>query len=315
MIVLNQFIPGLSISDSGRLAAEKTSGEYRQRNVLDKNSEMVKLVREKKILVREELSSFMKQEDLQSIEEEFKVNEAEVMVPIFIEEEPAFLLILGEKLSGDMFSREDINLLNTIANQSAIAIKNARLYAELEERVEGRTVELAEANKQLYKEILERTRAEAALQSAHNELELRVEERTADLIEANKQLQMQIAERRKLEEQLLHAEKMKAIGTLTGGIAHEFNNILTTIIGYGELLQERGYEDETLNAYLEIIGKSAQRAANLTQSLLAFSRKQVITPQPVDLNNVVRGVEKLMSKLDIAENDSYRKRFNRYGGR
>ncbi len=105
-------------------------------------------------------------------------------------------------------------------------------------------------------------------------------------------------EKQQLEEQLRQAQKMEAIGTLAGGIAHDFNNILTGIIGYGHLLQKKvSKEDRAKQQYLEQLLSSAGRAAVLTQSLLAFSRKQVINPQPVKLNEIVKRVEKLLSRL------------------
>ena len=102
---------------------------------------------------------------------------------------------------------------------------------------------------------------------------------------------------RKLEAQLRHAQKMEAVGQLTGGIAHDFNNILSAIISYGYLLQMSSELDEKSRSYVEHMLSSAERAANLTQSLLAFSRKQIINPKPVDLNQIIRKVEKLLAKL------------------
>jgi PAS domain S-box-containing protein len=106
-----------------------------------------------------------------------------------------------------------------------------------------------------------------------------------------------ITAHKKLEGQLLQAQKMEAVGQLAGGIAHDFNNILTAIIGFGNLLQEEVSKDDLLKNYITKILNSAQKAANLTQSLLAFSREQIITPQPVNLNEIIQGVEKLLSRL------------------
>lgn len=106
-----------------------------------------------------------------------------------------------------------------------------------------------------------------------------------------------VSEKKSLHAQLLQAQKLEAIGTLTGGIAHDFNNILTAIIGYGNLLSLKMKEDDALRSYVEQVLSAAGRAANLTQSLLAFSRKQIIDPRPVDLNEVIRSVEKLLSRL------------------
>lgn len=106
-----------------------------------------------------------------------------------------------------------------------------------------------------------------------------------------------ITEHRKLETQLRHSQKMESVGTLAGGVAHDFNNILTAIIGYGHLLLMKMDKDDPLKAYVEHILVSAERAAHLTQGLLAFSRKQIINPKPVNLNEIVKKVEKLMQRV------------------
>jgi PAS domain S-box-containing protein len=106
-----------------------------------------------------------------------------------------------------------------------------------------------------------------------------------------------ITERKNLEEQLRQAQKMEAIGQLAGGIAHDFNNILSAIIGYGTLLQMETEKDDELRASIDPILDAADRAANLTHSLLAFSRNQLLKTEPVDLNDIVRHVEKLLSRI------------------
>jgi CheY-like chemotaxis protein len=90
---------------------------------------------------------------------------------------------------------------------------------------------------------------------------------------------------------------MEAVGQLAGGIAHDFNNILTAIIGFGTLLQMETERDHPLHSYVTQILTSANRAANLTQALLAFSRKQIISPKPVDLNEIIRGVKNILSRI------------------
>lgn len=106
-----------------------------------------------------------------------------------------------------------------------------------------------------------------------------------------------ITDRKKLEQQLLQSQKMEAVGQLAGGVAHDFNNILTAIIGFGNLLKMDLDKDDPLNYYVAQILNSAERAANLTRALLAFSRKQIISPRPVNINEVIRGVEKLLSRI------------------
>jgi two-component system NtrC family sensor kinase len=106
-----------------------------------------------------------------------------------------------------------------------------------------------------------------------------------------------ITDRKQLEEQLLQAQKMEAVGQLAGGIAHDFNNILTAIIGYGNLLKTEMRTDDPLAMYIQRILTSAQRAANLTRSLLAFSRTQIIHASPYDLNDIIRGISGLLSRL------------------
>jgi len=100
-----------------------------------------------------------------------------------------------------------------------------------------------------------------------------------------------------LEEQLIQAHKMEAIGRLAGGIAHDFNNILTTIMGYGSLLRHSVPEDDESREYVDQILMSSERAALLTRSLLAFSRKQVISPNPSDLNRIIRKIKALLVRV------------------
>jgi PAS domain S-box-containing protein len=106
-----------------------------------------------------------------------------------------------------------------------------------------------------------------------------------------------VTDLRKLQGQLLHSQKMEAVGQLAGGVAHDFNNILTIIMGYGSILLMNTDKDSTIKSYVESILASAERATNLTQSLLAFSRKQSIKPKNIELNSVIKNVEKLLRRL------------------
>ena len=98
------------------------------------------------------------------------------------------------------------------------------------------------------------------------------------------------------DEQLRHAQKMEAIGRLAGGVAHDFNNLLTAIIGYTDLIAE--HLDESTPAYRDVIEirKAADRGAGLTRQLLAFSRKQFLTPTVVDLNETVSGLRQMLPR-------------------
>jgi two-component system, cell cycle sensor histidine kinase and response regulator CckA len=106
-----------------------------------------------------------------------------------------------------------------------------------------------------------------------------------------------ISEQKSLEHQLRHSQKMEALGTLAGGVAHDFNNILTVIMGYCNLSASGVERDDPLRHNLNQIMIASERAANLTNSLLAYSRKQANNPKPIDLNQCVQQVQKFLERL------------------
>ncbi len=106
-----------------------------------------------------------------------------------------------------------------------------------------------------------------------------------------------VTERKHLEEQLRQSQKMEAIGQLAGGVAHDFNNLLTAINGYSGLALQRIDEHHPLRSYLEEIKKAGDRAANLTRQLLAFGRKQILQPLPINLNDIVSDMNKMLHRL------------------
>jgi PAS domain S-box-containing protein len=106
-----------------------------------------------------------------------------------------------------------------------------------------------------------------------------------------------ITERERLQEQLRQAQRLQAVGRLAGGIAHDFNNLLTAVRGYAELLLlELGEEDASARESAREISRAAERAASLTSQLLAFSRKQVLQPQLIDLNEVISGMTPMLRR-------------------
>jgi two-component system cell cycle sensor histidine kinase/response regulator CckA len=110
-----------------------------------------------------------------------------------------------------------------------------------------------------------------------------------------------VTEQRELEQRLVQSQKMDAIGRLAGGVAHDFNNMLTAIQGYSSLLLTELPERDSRRENVEEILKASERATALTKQLLAFSRRQVLEPRVLDLNEVVRNLSRMLSRL-IGEN-------------
>ncbi|MBV9899690.1 MAG: response regulator [Alphaproteobacteria bacterium] len=169
-------------------------------------------------------------------------------------------LFLGHGEPG-RFIAEHEELLTGIAGQAATAIDNARLFQAAE------------------REVAERRRAEAALQTLNNTLEQRVID--------------EVYARSKVEDQLRQIQKMEAVGQLTGGIAHDFNNLLTPIMGGLELIAGR-VEEPRLKRLAETALESARRGAKLTSQLLAFSRIQRISMNAVAVNGVIETMQTLL---------------------
>jgi two-component system cell cycle sensor histidine kinase/response regulator CckA len=123
----------------------------------------------------------------------------------------------------------------------------------------------------------------------------------------------EITERRRLEEQLRQAQKMEAVGRLAGGVAHDFNNVLTAIFGYADLLNEELPEGHQARRDLDEIRKAAQRASTLTRQLLAFSRQQVLQPMVLSLNDLVEDIQSMLVRL-VAEDIELRLRLDPSAG-
>ena len=153
------------------------------------------------------------------------------------------------------------------------------------------------------------------LRDSQRELERKVQERTAQLEEANRQLESlsqtnahkrSVAEKERAdalealyntEKQLLQSQKLEAVGRLAGGISHDFNNLLTVILGYSDIMKRNLQEGHPLRRNVQEIVRASERAASLTRQLLAFSRKQVMQPKVFDLNTVVTELEKMLRRM------------------
>jgi two-component system cell cycle sensor histidine kinase/response regulator CckA len=162
-------------------------------------------------------------------------------------------------------------------------------------------------------DITEKRATAEALLRANAELERRVEQRTQDLRTANEELKRENRERQQAEsalqksEQLLRqSQKMEAIGRLAGGVAHDFNNMLTVILSYGELVQRSLPAESPLRSDVEQITRASRRASDLTRQLLAFSRQQVLAPKIVDLNASLESMHRMLQRV-IGEDIELRK--------
>jgi signal transduction histidine kinase len=134
-------------------------------------------------------------------------------------------------------------------------------------------------------------------QAALHRANAALSQRAAALADANGALEREMEERVRAEEDLRQAQKMQALGQLTGGIAHDFNNLLTVVRGTADLLRRPGLAEARRIRYAESIAQTAERAAQLTSQLLAFSRRQPLQPKVVDLNARLTGMLLMFSRI------------------
>ncbi|MDB5106168.1 MAG: hybrid sensor histidine kinase/response regulator [Fibrobacteres bacterium] len=214
--------------------------------------------------------------------------------------------------SGDAIISKDVNAIITSWNKSA-----ERIFGYKEDEAIGRPITILIPDNHIDEEprILERILRGETI--SHYETVRRrkdgsiinisltvspIFDEDGKIIGASK-IARDVTDLKETEEQLRQAQKMEAVGRLAGGIAHDFNNLLTSIIGFTEMAQTLAGADATLAEYLDEVRKSGQRAATLTQQLLAYSRKQVLSPKVIDLNAIVAEMERMLSRLigeDIA---------------
>jgi signal transduction histidine kinase len=200
---------------------------------------------------------------------------AEIALPLLFKEQLYGFLILGEKRSGDLFTQEDMDLLETLSSQSALALENARSYKIIEDM-----------NKDLEKKVEERTRA----------------------------LKDALSEKERTQEQLIRSESLAAIGQLVAGVAHELNNPLTTVTSLVqatiediEKLDSENSLDADMIDDLKFADKELDRARSIVSSLLGLSRQTQTYSEAVDINSVVKDALRILynqykhCELDIVE--------------
>lgn len=248
---------GLLIYDDEKELFQPYSHRSRPLYEIEKNHPMAAfLEKNRKPLSRhviEESSISGKERD--SIIATLDSNKTSLVIPMISMEKLTGIIALGEKKSGELFVHEDLELLTTIANQSAIAIENARNYEKLE--------------------------------NLNINLERKVEERTADLRRA-------LEEKERTQKQLIQSESLAAIGQLVAGAAHELNNplssvsslIQTSIESMGKW-EEKGDDEDEIIDDLEFSLKELKRTRDIVKSLLDLSRQTQTYVEPVNINVVI----------------------------
>ena len=188
---------------------------------------------------------------------------------------PAFLNLLGHVNAGELGGRSLSTLYPDPTRWPVLA-------------------EYFRAGREFHGLIVEWTRKDASV------IALRLSGRTIREVDGEISCELfaeDVTERRALEQQLRQAQKMEAIGRLAGGVAHDFNNLLMVILGYAEFVQEKAGDDEGIRGPAREITHAAERATALTRQLLAFSRKQMLDPRVLDLNNLVTENIKMLTRL------------------
>ncbi|HXA22136.1 MAG TPA: response regulator [Acetobacteraceae bacterium] len=141
--------------------------------------------------------------------------------------------------------------------------------------------------------VLERRRADVASRDSEARLEQLVEVRTAELVLANRELREQTAARIKAEQNLRQVQKMEAVGQLTGGLAHELNNLLTVVMGNLDFIRSEPKDEVRVISRADSARTAVERAARLIKQLLMFARRQIMRPVTVDLNRLIDEFDKL----------------------
>ncbi len=335
------------------------------------------LVGHREIFLRDNYGNNGKTHNTLGVVKIFDQYSGEVLVPFISGQELTGVLILGEKISNDDFSNEDVSLLRTIRNNVSVSLQNARLYEQLGKKVkelqhayqgasimnelvskakaeweetfdiindaitihdnEFNVIRANKAARELLgihsKEILQkkcfllyhgsetrpnfcpsctavRTGKPSVVQTYEPFLGKYLEIKALPRFSKNKKVSGSVhivrditveyenkKEQEQLQTQLFQSQKMETIGRLAGGIAHDFNNILSIILGYSEMIYSQLPKDDPVAPKLSIVIDAADKAAALTRQLLAFSRKQVLEMQVVDLNELIEKLSKMLGMI------------------
>lgn len=216
-----------------------------------------------------------------------------LLVPFRVEHKAVGILWVVAHDEQRKFDREDERLIKILGQFASAAwqLWTARTRAEIAAGVERQgNLDLSEANKALKVEIVEHKRAEDQLEHVKQDLETRVEERTHDL-------RRSIDDGSRLEEQLRQSQKMESIGTLAGGIAHDFANLLCIIQGYADVIIAVPPGPQQLIEYVQAIRKNTEQGAALVQQLLTIARKTAVKFEPTEVNPLLRRLAKLLGDI------------------
>ncbi|MFO7970957.1 MAG: ATP-binding protein [Desulfobacterales bacterium] len=232
--------------------------------------------KQRRPVIRKNIKQKISAPEIRDVVKDLDELDAEVVLPMIFEENLNGFMVLGEKLSGDLYTREDMDLLETLAGQSSLAVENARSYQSLNDLKEN--------------------------------LEKKVEERTMDLKHA-------LAEKERTQEMLIQSESLAAIGQLVAGVAHELNNPLTTVTSLVqaaiediEQWDEQHPLDPDVIDDLKFADKEIGRAKSIVASLLGLSRQAQTYSEAVNMNSVIKDALRIMHNqykdhdLEIAEN-------------
>jgi predicted ATPase/signal transduction histidine kinase/CheY-like chemotaxis protein len=220
-------------------------------------------------------------------------------LPLISRTQMTGMLYLENSMTADAFTCERIEILHLLSGQVAISIDHARLYAHMESLVEERTAELAQANRALQAEIIERKRAEELLLKARDELEERVAERTAELAQANESLQAEIIERKRTEEALHKAKEAaeaanRAKTTFLANMSHELRTPLNAILGFTQLMVKDQEIAPRHQEHLHIVEQSGEHLLTLINDILEMSKIEagymVLHKQPFDLHHLCQDI-------------------------